>query len=460
MSYSSESEDPLISSSSGESALSSSSSTAATLFVGDLSIFCSEEHLRLVFGQYGVIEEVKIIRCENTHKNLCYGFVRLVEGQAAASAMTELNGKLLCGRPLRIRWAAHKPSQQQELSPSSTSTTCPTEQDKDEEKAPTASIHVVYSSNYVVDIITEERLHPIFSQHGIVIDTIIKRYEIDEVNGWQRGYAFIHYDATPSGVQSALSCVHSMNDVVIDNIHFKCSVSHKLEALLKDRHLPSDYPPPPPTGAWPWGIPLYSPVGIPPMMVTSTTTQGIERTGMMNQHGLFFQPTYGVPPNNWQPIDLNLAQSVYQPDTPPGVCPLIFSPYPAYFVCPPNHLIMRNVQPVNHLPKADLVASPLKQEETSIALSNERLNDKREDNINFRNATTPASSVRLQTALSTMSNEVDHGSDRDDNDYRSHSLSFNQRAKQERAILNKEFGQASGQKKLLENKIKRSKKRG
>lgn len=98
MSFSSESEDPLISSSSGES---NASSTTATLFVGDLSIFCSEEHLRLVFGQYGVIEEVKIIRCENTHKNLCYGFVRLIEGQAAASAMNELNGKLLCGRPLR-----------------------------------------------------------------------------------------------------------------------------------------------------------------------------------------------------------------------------------------------------------------------------------------------------------------------------------------------------------------------
>lgn len=248
-----------------------------------------------------------------------------------------------------------------------------------------------------------------------------------------------------------------MNDVVIDNIHFKCSVSHKLEALLKDRHLPSDYPSPPPTGAWPWGFPLYSPVGIPPMMVASTTAQAMERSCLMNQHGFLLQPTY---PNNWQPIDLNLAQSIYQPDAPPGVCPLIFSPYPAYFVCPQNHLIMRNVQPANHLPTADLVGGPLKQEEASVALSGERLNDKREDNVNGRNATTTATSVRLQTALSTMSNEVDHGSDRDDNDYRSHSLNFSQRAKQERAILHKEFGQASGQKKQLENKMKRSKKRG
>ena len=73
-----------------------------TLFVGDLSIFCTEDDLRELFEQYGELAEVKIIRCEETKKNLSYGFVKFVDTEAAAKANEELNGTLLCGRPLRF----------------------------------------------------------------------------------------------------------------------------------------------------------------------------------------------------------------------------------------------------------------------------------------------------------------------------------------------------------------------
>jgi len=72
-----------------------------TLFVGDLSIFCTEEDLREAFEEYGELSEVKIIRCEETKKNLSYGFVKYVETEAAVRAIEELNGSMLCGRPLR-----------------------------------------------------------------------------------------------------------------------------------------------------------------------------------------------------------------------------------------------------------------------------------------------------------------------------------------------------------------------
>lgn len=71
------------------------------LFVGDLSIFCSEADLTRTFEPYGVLVEVKIMRCEETHKNLCYGFVKFEDAHAAIVAMKQLNGSLLCGRPMR-----------------------------------------------------------------------------------------------------------------------------------------------------------------------------------------------------------------------------------------------------------------------------------------------------------------------------------------------------------------------
>lgn len=74
---------------------------AVSLFVGDLSIFCTEDQIREFFSPFGKIDDVKIIRCETTQKNLCYGFVKFSAQESAAAAMKERNKTLLCGRPIR-----------------------------------------------------------------------------------------------------------------------------------------------------------------------------------------------------------------------------------------------------------------------------------------------------------------------------------------------------------------------
>jgi RNA recognition motif-containing protein len=73
-----------------------------TLFVGDLSIFCTEDDVREAFATYGEPLEVKIIRCEETKKNLSYGFVKFATSEAAMNAIEALNGTMLCGRPMRF----------------------------------------------------------------------------------------------------------------------------------------------------------------------------------------------------------------------------------------------------------------------------------------------------------------------------------------------------------------------
>lgn len=107
----------------------SASQGKSSLFVGDLSIFCSEAEIESAFSAFGDILEIKIMRSEETSRNLSYGFIKFVSSSSAKKAMSEMNGVLLCGRPLRsdlnklfllcstylnrIRWASYKNKQSQ-----------------------------------------------------------------------------------------------------------------------------------------------------------------------------------------------------------------------------------------------------------------------------------------------------------------------------------------------------------
>lgn len=73
----------------------------SSLFIGDLAIFCSEVEIEEAFAPYGEIQEIKIMRSEETSRNLSYGFIKFSNAQSAKRAMAELNGVILCGRPLR-----------------------------------------------------------------------------------------------------------------------------------------------------------------------------------------------------------------------------------------------------------------------------------------------------------------------------------------------------------------------
>lgn len=71
------------------------------LFLGDLSVFCSETDISEAFQKFGEIAGVRIIRNRNTKKNLSYGFIEFTNVSAAIQAMNEMNGKILCGRSIR-----------------------------------------------------------------------------------------------------------------------------------------------------------------------------------------------------------------------------------------------------------------------------------------------------------------------------------------------------------------------
>lgn len=73
----------------------------STVFVGNLSVFVTEHDLEHLFSAYGTILEIRMAKSEDRSKHLSYGFVKFANVASAQLAMHELNGSLLCGRPLK-----------------------------------------------------------------------------------------------------------------------------------------------------------------------------------------------------------------------------------------------------------------------------------------------------------------------------------------------------------------------
>jgi RNA-binding protein 39 len=72
-----------------------------SLFIGDLSIFCTEKDLQDMFQPFGELVEIKIMKSEDKGRSLSYGFVKFADPAAAERAMRELHSHLFHGRKLR-----------------------------------------------------------------------------------------------------------------------------------------------------------------------------------------------------------------------------------------------------------------------------------------------------------------------------------------------------------------------
>lgn len=71
-----------------------------TLFLGDLSYFCTEEDLCALFAPYGPILTVRVRRGV-TGESLMHGFIALDSPDAARRAITDLDGVEFMGRNIR-----------------------------------------------------------------------------------------------------------------------------------------------------------------------------------------------------------------------------------------------------------------------------------------------------------------------------------------------------------------------
>jgi len=79
------------------------------LYVGNLSFQASQESLRAAFAQFGEVVEVYIVSDRETGQPRGFAFVTMGSAQAAADAISEMNGALLDGRPLKVNEAQERP---------------------------------------------------------------------------------------------------------------------------------------------------------------------------------------------------------------------------------------------------------------------------------------------------------------------------------------------------------------
>jgi len=86
------------------------------LYVGNLSYSTTESKLRDMFGEFGEIESVKVITDRDTGRPKGFAFVEMASDEAAQKAISELNGKVVDEREIRVDKA--KPQTERRRPPS------------------------------------------------------------------------------------------------------------------------------------------------------------------------------------------------------------------------------------------------------------------------------------------------------------------------------------------------------
>lgn len=75
------------------------------IYVGNLSYGMSEDELREAFAAYGDVASVKILTDRETGRSRGFGFVEMPNQSEGEAAITQLNGKDVGGRTLRVNEA-------------------------------------------------------------------------------------------------------------------------------------------------------------------------------------------------------------------------------------------------------------------------------------------------------------------------------------------------------------------
>jgi RNA recognition motif-containing protein len=79
------------------------------IYVANLSFDVQDADLKNHFAPYGEVSSAKIIMDKMTDRSRGFGFVEMSDDTAARKAITELNGSMVDGRPIKVSEAKPKP---------------------------------------------------------------------------------------------------------------------------------------------------------------------------------------------------------------------------------------------------------------------------------------------------------------------------------------------------------------
>ncbi len=81
---------------------------AKKLYVGNLNYDTAEETLRALFAEVGEVASVSVITDRMSGRSRGFGFVEMATDEAAAEAISRLNGHMVDGRELNVSEARQR----------------------------------------------------------------------------------------------------------------------------------------------------------------------------------------------------------------------------------------------------------------------------------------------------------------------------------------------------------------
>ena len=78
------------------------------IYVGNIPWGVSEEELKVLFGQYGEVNSVRIITDRESGRSKGFGFVEMAQADAGNAAIEALDGNDFSGRDLRVNQAKER----------------------------------------------------------------------------------------------------------------------------------------------------------------------------------------------------------------------------------------------------------------------------------------------------------------------------------------------------------------
>jgi len=82
------------------------------IYVSNLGYSLQDEDLSKLFGEYGNVSSAKVIMDKFTSRSKGFGFVEMPDKQSAETAVKELDGTVVDGRPLRVSEARERGERQ------------------------------------------------------------------------------------------------------------------------------------------------------------------------------------------------------------------------------------------------------------------------------------------------------------------------------------------------------------
>lgn len=79
------------------------------IYIGNLSYTTKEDTLNNYFSSYGNVLSSTIIKDKFTEQSKGFGFIEMEDDSAAQKAISELNGREIDGRKVRVSFSEEKP---------------------------------------------------------------------------------------------------------------------------------------------------------------------------------------------------------------------------------------------------------------------------------------------------------------------------------------------------------------